>query len=45
MSDSSDSLDKGTLYVANLEKGKWIALDLKDPILKKKFISPENCNN
>lgn len=37
ISDSTDSLDSGTLYVANLESGKWIPLDMSNPILKKKF--------
>ena len=38
ISDSNDSLEKGKLYVANLEKGKWESLDINDqPILKKNF--------
>lgn len=37
ISDTSDSLDTGTLYVAQLETGKWIPLDLKNPVLKQKF--------
>ena len=38
ISDASDNLDKGTLYVANIEKGQWLPLDLeKSPILKKHF--------
>lgn len=38
ISDSNDSLDKGKLYVANLEQGRWISLDINDqPILKKNF--------
>jgi uncharacterized protein len=38
ISDSESSLEQGKLYVANLEKGEWISLDLKDsPILKKHF--------
>ncbi len=37
ISDSSDSLDEGTLYVAHLETGKWLPLDLKNPKLKGKF--------
>lgn len=37
ISDSKDSLDSGTLYVANLESGKWLPLDMKNPLLKKKF--------
>lgn len=38
ISDSKDSLNKGTLYVANTEKGQWLPLDIeKDPRLKAKF--------
>lgn len=38
ISDSDNSLDKGKLYVANLEKGQWISLDINDqPILKQNF--------
>src|SRR5690606_4430200 len=38
ISDSTDSLEKGRLYVASLEKGQWISLDINDqPILKKNF--------
>lgn len=38
ISDSSDSLEKGKLYVANLEKGQWMSMDINDqPILKKHF--------
>lgn len=38
ISDSSDSLEKGKLYVASLEKGQWLSLDINDqPILKQKF--------
>lgn len=38
ISDSDSSLEKGKLYVANLEKGEWISLDIEDqPILKKNF--------
>jgi len=38
ISDSEDSLEKGKLYVANLEKGQWISLQREDhPILMKKF--------
>lgn len=38
VSDSSDSLEKGQLYVANLEKGQWISLKREDhPILMKTF--------
>jgi secreted PhoX family phosphatase len=40
ISDSDNSLEKGKLYVANLEKGQWISLDREDqPILKKHFKS------
>lgn len=38
ISDSDNSLEKGKLYVANLEQGKWLSLDINDqPILKEKF--------
>lgn len=38
ISDSTDSLEKGKLYVANLEKGEWISMDIDDqPVLKKTF--------
>jgi secreted PhoX family phosphatase len=38
ISDSENSLEKGKLYVADLEKGKWLSLDINDqPILKKHF--------
>lgn len=38
VSDSSDSLEKGKLYVANLEKGQWISLQREDhPALMKNF--------
>jgi len=38
ISDSESSLEKGKLYVANLEKGEWISLSIEDqPILKKNF--------
>ncbi|MCB9072223.1 MAG: DUF839 domain-containing protein [Bdellovibrionaceae bacterium] len=40
VSDSGKNLDKGTLYVANTDKGQWIALDYAtNPILKKHFNS------
>lgn len=40
ISDKPDSLDQGTLYVANVEKGQWIPLDYKlNSSLKKKFKS------
>lgn len=38
ISDSENSLERGKLYVANLEKGQWLSLDINDqPILKKNF--------
>lgn len=38
ISESSDSLEKGKLYVANLERGEWISLDINDQaILQKNF--------
>jgi uncharacterized protein len=38
ISDSADSLERGKLYVASLEKGAWISLDINDqPILKEYF--------
>lgn len=38
ISSSNDSLERGKLYVANLEKGEWISLDINDqPVLKKAF--------
>jgi secreted PhoX family phosphatase len=38
ISDSHDSLEQGKLYVANLEKGQWLSLDINDsPVLKEKF--------
>ncbi len=40
ISDSDNSLEKGKLYVASLEQGKWLSLDINDqPILKKNFKS------
>jgi len=40
ISDSNDSLEKGKLYVANLEKGEWVSLVLSEqPILQKHFKS------
>jgi len=40
ISNTSSSLEEGTLYVANIEKGLWLPLDLeKSPLLKKKFKS------
>lgn len=38
ISDSDNSLENGKLYVANLEQGKWISLDINDhQILKANF--------
>ncbi len=38
ISDSESSLESGKLYVASLEKGEWISLNIEDqPILKKNF--------
>lgn len=38
ISSSSDSLERGKLYVASLEKGQWISLDINDqPVLKANF--------
>lgn len=38
ISDSPNSLERGTLYVANLELGKWLPLDIqKNTSLKEKF--------
>lgn len=38
ISDSSNSLEKGKLYVASLEKGQWMSMDINDqPVLKKHF--------
>ena len=38
VADKADSLEKGTLYVADTEKGKWLALDwASQPKLKKAF--------
>ncbi len=40
ISDSPTSLKSGKLYVASLEQGRWLPLDLdSDPRLKKKFSS------
>ena len=40
IADKNDSLDKGTLHVANLKDGKWIPLDLeKSPKLQETFQS------
>lgn len=37
VSESSTNLDKGTLYVANLEKQKWEPLNINNPKLKPHF--------
>jgi secreted PhoX family phosphatase len=38
ISDTDDSLERGKLYVANLEKGEWISLSIEDqPKLKENF--------
>jgi secreted PhoX family phosphatase len=38
ISNAKDNLDSGKLYVADIENGKWISLDMEDsPILKKHF--------
>jgi secreted PhoX family phosphatase len=38
ISNSNSSLEEGKLFVANLEKGEWLSLDINDqPILKKNF--------
>jgi uncharacterized protein len=38
ISDSADSLTKGKLYVASLEKKRWLSLDIEEqPILKSNF--------
>ena len=38
ISHSENSLEEGTLYVANLEQGKWISLSIDEqPLLKKHF--------
>lgn len=37
VSSASDSLDHGTLYVANISQGVWIPLTLENPLLKNKF--------
>lgn len=43
ISDSEDSLEQGKLYVANLEKGIWLSLDIEDqPILKQHFKTQTN---
>lgn len=43
ISNSHDSFSKGILYVANIEKGVWLPVDLeKSPILKKHFKTHED---
>ena len=38
VSDTNDSIDSGKLYVADIENGKWLSLNIEDsPILKSKF--------
>jgi secreted PhoX family phosphatase len=38
VADKPNSLESGTLYVANLDQKKWISLDIeKQPALKKRF--------
>jgi len=38
ISDQTDSLEKGTLFVADLKQGRWIPLSLElSPILKQRF--------
>lgn len=38
ISDKKDSLESGTLYVANTKEGKWLPLDInQDPRLKEAF--------
>ena len=38
ISSERNSLEKGELFVANIEKGQWVSLDInKQPILKKNF--------
>jgi len=37
ISDHKDSLEKGTLYVAHIESGKWLPLTLENPKLKGQF--------
>jgi secreted PhoX family phosphatase len=39
IADKKDSLEKGTLYVADTEKGKWIPLTREHPKLKTTFQS------
>ncbi len=43
VSDSKVNLNSGTLYVADIKKGKWLPLDVeKDQRLKDKFKTQEN---
>jgi len=38
ISQEKDSLEKGELFVANIEKGEWVSLDInKHKVLKEKF--------
>lgn len=37
ISEASSSLEKGTLYVANLERGEWMPLTIENPTLKVHF--------
>lgn len=38
ISKTKDSLEEGTLYVANIERGEWLSLDINsNKILQKKF--------
>lgn len=40
VSEAKDNFDKGVLYVADIENGKWLPLDLElSPVLKKHFTS------
>ncbi|MEZ4704097.1 MAG: DUF839 domain-containing protein [Bdellovibrionota bacterium] len=41
VSDSTDSLHKGTLYVANLEQGKWIEISYKKSKAFQKMFATE----
>jgi secreted PhoX family phosphatase len=45
ISTNSDNFDEGTLYVANLQEGRWISLDYNSSdILKKNFKSQLDVN-
>ena len=40
VSSKPNSLEEGTLYVANMEKGEWVSLNIEEqPVLKEKFKS------